>query len=264
MNSLWGRKMSYLGYKLLSLLARVPDKGRYPNSGDDTHQDPLKLLKSMFPGFLEQIRDKSVVDFGCGLGNQTFALAENNAHHIVGIEKITKHVDKARIRAKELQAANVQFYESADFLEKGTYDVVISQNSMEHFEDPEQIIDLFYQLVGKDGKVFITFGPPWFSPYGAHTNFFCRFPWIHLIFKEKTVFQVRMKFTDDMATSYETVRGGLNRMSLKKFEGIIRSSDFNVVYESYIYVLGLTFMRRVPLLRELLLYHINMILVPAK
>ena len=254
--------MGYLGYKLLSIISRAPDAGRYPNSGNDTPQDPLKLLKSMFPSFLEQIRGKSIVDFGCGHGSQAFALTENDAYHVVGIEKVTKQVDQARRRAQELRVANVQFYESADCLEKGIYDVVISQNSMEHFEAPEQIIKLFSQLVAKDGKVFITFGPPWFSPYGAHTNFFCKFPWIHLIFKEKTVFRVRKKFTDDMATSYETVRGGLNRMSLKKFEVIVKNSNFNVVYESYIYVLGLSLMRRVPLLRELLLYHINIILVP--
>ena len=140
--------------------------------------------------------------------------------------------------------------------------MVISHNSLEHFRNPLEMLQLFRQLIHNEGKVYITFGPPWYSPYGAHTNMFCKFPWIHLLFSEKTVMQVRSHFTDDNAQQYENIRGGLNKMTLRRYSDLIKISDFKIEYESYIYTLRLRFLYRIPVLRELFLYHINTVLVP--
>ncbi len=131
---------------------------------------------------------------------------------------------------------------------------------MEHFSEPYEMLTLFKKLINPEGVIYITFGPPWYSPYGAHTHFFCKMPWIHLMFAENAVLSVRNKYTDDVATSYENVRGGLNRMTLAKFHHLLETLDCRIVYRKYIYMLNWHFLYKIPLLRELFLYHINVII----
>ena len=66
---------------------------------------------------------------------------------------------------------------------------------------------------------------------------------------------VRANFTDDGATRYEDMRGGLNKMSLARFEWLVADGGLEIEYCKYDYVLGLTFLEKLPLLRELLIYH---------
>ena len=75
------------------------------------------------------------------------------------------------------------------------------------------------------GLLLITFSPPWFSPWGAHMNFFCRLPWVHLIFSEATVHRVRALYRE---TGTMTYGPELNRMTLAKFERIIAESGMRV------------------------------------
>lgn len=56
-----------------------------------------------------------------------------------------------------------------------TFDIVVSQNAMDHFRDPIGILSTMKGLIHEDGKILITFGPPWFSPYGSHMYFFVKF-----------------------------------------------------------------------------------------
>ena len=60
-----------------------------------------------------------------------------------------------------------------------------------HFGDPAGVLDLMRGLVNVQGRLMITFGPPWLAPYGAHMHFFTKLPWVHLLFSEQTVLRVR-------------------------------------------------------------------------
>lgn len=77
------------------------------------------------------------------------------------------------------------------------------------------------------GRVLISFGPPWFHPYGGHL--FSVFPWAHLIFTEKALIRWRSDFKSDGATRFGEVDGGLNQMTVAGFKRLIRESDFDIV-----------------------------------
>ncbi len=51
-------------------------------------------------------------------------------------------------------------------------------------------------------------------------------------------------------------------MSLKKFNRIIEMSKFDISYERYIYFMSLKLLRYIPILREMMLYHVNVSLKP--
>ena len=80
--------------------------------------------------------------------------------------------------------------------------------------------------------------------------FFTKVPWVHVWFSERTVMRVRSRFRGDGATRYEDVEGGLNRMTLAKFERIIRASGMSLEYLKYHPTKGLPLMDKLPLVRE--------------
>lgn len=254
--------LTRLEIALLRLLSRKPGQGRYPSSDATGVDDALRQLVTWFPGFLDAITGKAVVDFGSGEGFQALALARSGARRVLGVEISGPQRAKAAALAERLGVRNATFSEGAEPESRGMFDVAILQNSMEHFSRPAEVLQTVRTLLRPGGRVYVTFGPPWFSPYGAHMGFFCKVPWVHLLFSEKAVMAVRASFTDDRATRYEQIRGGLNRMSLRKFERLLGQSGLRPTYESYCYVLNQRFLHGVPLLRELLLYQINVVLVP--
>jgi len=244
----------------LRCLSRRPSEGRYNGFSKKNIDHALDQLVAMYPGFLDQIKGKRVVDFGCGQGIQSMALAKAGAAHVVGVDINKEHLEMARQEAKQMGLDNVTYCDGLGVNATGSFDWVISHNSMEHFAEPYEVLCLFKKLIHKEGRIYITFGPPWYSPYGAHMNFFTKVPWVHLFFSEKAVIAVRSNFTDDKATCYENVRGGLNRMTLSSFQRLLDRIDCHIIYRKYVYMLNFSFLETVPLLKELCLYHINVIL----
>ena len=58
---------------------------------------------------------------------------------------------------------------------------------------------------------------------------FTRVPWVQLFFDEQTVLRVRARYVDDGATRYEDVQGGLNRMTLARFDAFVAGAGLRVV-----------------------------------
>ena len=138
--------------------------------------------------------------------------------------------------------------------------MVISQNSMEHFPDPSCEIGAMKSFVRATGRIMITFSCPWYAPYGSHMHFFTRVPWVNLLFTEKTVMGVRSHFRKDGASTYEAVEGGLNKMSIAKFEKLVRVHDLKVDWHRYECVKRLDWLGRIPLLRELFINRVRAVL----
>ncbi len=221
----------------------------------------LDILCLVFPDFLSEVSDKRILDFGCGTGYQSVALGLKRAAFVLGVEIDSEDLLKARQLASGLKVEDrVEFVSQLDGKYKN-FDVVISQNSFEHFEDPEKILHMMGRVLGQNGKIFITFGPPWFSPYGSHMQYFTPIPWVNLLFPETTVMNVRKHFRDDGARRYEEVEGGLNRMSVAKFERIISDCGMKILYKRYECVKGLDLFADIPGVRELFINQVNCILV---
>jgi len=245
---------------ILRACCRNPRKKKHvwPSPNLDT---ALTLLKEQFPDFLLSIAGRKVLDFGCGPGAQAVALGMAGAKEVVGVDINTKHFAGAYDMARRSGVTErVAFLEPSRLADLGLFDVVLSCNSMEHFRDPDVVLREMASHLAPHGRLYVSFGPPWYSLYGAHTAFFCKVPWIHLIFSEDAVMSVRAKFVNDGATRYEEVRWGLNKMSLARFERLVADVGLEVEYHKHYYVLGLTFLEKIPFLRELLIYHIGVIL----
>ena len=221
----------------------------------------LSLLRSEFPGFESWIKEKTVVDFGCGLGFQTAALANAGAKLVLGLDVNEEYIDYATKHAQECAGNKEKVLFSANYKgEVCKYDAVISQNAMEHYSDPSEVLERMKDLIHEDGQLMITFGPPWYAPYGSHMHFFCKLPWVNILFPEKAVMQVRKKYRNDGARRYEEVESGLNKMSLSKFEKLCKNHRLEVVYRNFRCIKGLDFFSHIPILRELFINRVTVIL----
>jgi SAM-dependent methyltransferase len=196
----------------------------------------LDTLDELFPSLRNEIVGKDVVDFGCGYGYQAVALARAGARSVLGIELDEAEIEAVRnLAAQEFLSDCVS---AARTIPDGyKADIVISKNSFEHFIDAGEVLKQMQACLKPGGKIFITFAPPWNAPWGAHMGYFCRLPWVHLLFSEATIMAVRRVFRGGPELTYREV--GLAQMSLSRFERIIAGSGPSLEYLRYDCVRGM-------------------------
>ena len=257
--------MNFLESILLSLSRAPESKDCGLGKSEWTMDNPLSLLRNEYPNFGALVSGKRVVDFGCGMGSQSIALVQEYDCSVVGIDSNQKTLEKAIEHAKSynIPQSKLSFVDKVSDSMLNNFDIVISQNSFEHFSNPSMILDEMQGLMNESGKLLITFGPPWFAPYGSHMQFFCKVPWINVIFPEETVMNVRSRFRSDGATKYEDVESGLNKMTTAKFERIVMSGNLKIEFKNYKCIKGIKLLSKIPFLREFFINHVSVILSMA-
>lgn len=249
-----------LGEWILTSLSRDPSAPEYAKgtaTALTTIHNALVFIEKTVPGFSEMTRDKSVLDFGCGFGLQAAALAQRSpTARVVGVD-----LPRATLRERwqHYQIPNLTL--TTELPESETFDIVYSCSSFEHFGDPAHILSLMKARARPDGGlVIVSFAEPWYSPHGSHMDGFTRVPWVNLLFPERTVLAVRSKYRSDGARRYEEVEGGLNRMTVARFERLMRDSGMRVRSLRLFPVKGLPVVSHVPVVRELLTAAVSCVL----
>ena len=204
-------------YRLLKRISPGP-----PHSESAcAYEGKSKLAILMGNEFFTKIAGKVVIDFGCGEGAEAVEMAAKGARRVIGLD-IREEV--LRVAREKALAAGVQdicvFTSSTNELA----DFVISVDAFEHFADPAAILRLMDTLLEPAGEVLASFGPTWYHPLGGHG--FSVFPWAHVIFSEKALIRWRSTFKTDGATRFSEVAGGLNQMTIARFQRLVAASPF--------------------------------------
>lgn len=249
----------WLTERLLLLLSRPASAPDFPLVGDDwAPGQGLLPLERGFPDVARLVSGADVLDFGCGTGRQVAAIAQAGARRVIGVDTNERILEVARsVVAQEGVAERVELLPSLGVEHTDCFDVVFSLNSMEHFPAPEAALAEMRRCLKPGGVLCLKFGPPWYAPYGSHMHFFTRVPWVNLLFSEATIMRVRSRFRSDGAQRFEDVEGGLNRMTVAKFERIVAESGMSVEYRRDRCVRGLEMCGRLPVLRELFVNEIS-------
>lgn len=203
------------------LLNRICSAGSTVLPGAVYH-NRSKLAVLLGQGIFERLKGKTVVDFGCGYGEQTIELAERGAKDVIGID-IREDLLKVG-KAKTSRLPNVTFV-TPDQCPRALADFVISLDSFEHFANPAAVLAMMYDLLAPGGSLLASFGPPWLHPLGGHD--FSVFPWAHVLLSERALCRWYSETRSQKVHRFEDVSGGLNRMTIAKFERLVREAPFS-------------------------------------
>ena len=239
--------MSSLGTRILLALSTAPRKTPAHKTDEVAS---LNGVTDAVPDFVELIRGRRVLDFGCGTGQQAIAMCLAGARSVVGLDINERWLATARAAAAAKGLEDVVEFRTRLDGDHG-FDVVLSHNSMEHFSDPAAILSQMKAALAPGGKIVVTFSPPWLSAYGAHMHHFTRVPWVQLLFSERTVMSVRSRYMADGATRYEDVEGGLNKMTVRRFERLIAAAGLRPRWWRLTPMKGIPLVSHIPLVREL-------------
>jgi SAM-dependent methyltransferase len=211
-----------LEYRLLRRLA----PGEPTHMSGAAYAGKSKLTTLLGTELLERARGRQVLDFGCGLGTEAIELSQH-ARSVFGLDINDRQIEHAkRAAAQQGVAAKCEF--GTRVPEGRKFDVIVSIDSFEHFSDPEGVLSTMRELLTPEGVVLISFGPTWYHPLGGHL--FSVFPWAHLVFSEKALLRWRADIRSDGATRFQEVEGGLNQMTIGRFEKLAHSSGLRVQY----------------------------------
>lgn len=231
--------MGIIGGQIGELILRRFAPREHSSLGHDA-SDLLDTKLTQFFGddFIDIIRGKTILDFGCGSGKEAVAMALMGAAKVIGLDTEEKRLTQARELSLDYSVGDrCTFVTNTQEL----VDVIISKDAFEHFSDPASILQQMSLQLKPTGLIMAAFGPTWLHPLGGHL--FSVFPWAHLVFSEHTLLRWRSRFKSDGATRFAEVEGGLNQLTIKRFEQFVADSNLSMNYFETVPIKGIRFLK---------------------
>lgn len=212
-----------VGVQILRTLNSTGESTLLPDGVPPAYLNRSKLEVLLGSHVWDDLRDKTVVDFGCGEGHELVELANHGARRVIGVEPWPKWIACAKQRVlSEHVAERCELIERWDE-SRPKVDAILSIDSFEHYEDPAAILELMFRMLNPGGFVLVAFGPPWYHPYGGHL--FSVFPWAHLVFSEHAMVKWRTSLPGKEPKT-SLLDAGINQMTVSRFERLVETSPF--------------------------------------
>lgn len=182
-------------------------------------------------GGMPDFKGKRILDLGCGLGAQSFQIAQHFPEKILGIDIEPTNIEYAIIK---LQKDFHEYSNKITFLCKDIscipdsekFDIVLCKDSFEHIINIDEVLNSISRHLVKNGRVYIGFGPLYSSPYGDHKWTYSKIPWGHLIFPESFILKRISKKKGKTINSIEEI--GLNKLNLKRYINAFKKSGMRI------------------------------------
>ncbi len=152
------------------------------------------------------------------------------AQRVFGLDVVDQHLAFGSALAEQHGCSKSTCFGKTVPVElEGQFDLVLSSSAFEHYREPDRELQKMRTYVKRGGWIIVTslnHGTPtrasfrWLYAFPG-TNI--PVPWLNLMFSDQALLAVRSKFQRDHPARIEDVEGGLNRMSVAKFEKTIRS-----------------------------------------
>lgn len=116
---------------------------------------------------LPSLKDKDVLDLGCGYGWHCIYAKENKAKKVCGIDISEKMLMEAKKKSKGL---DIEYYCGAieDMIfPKDSFDVVISSLAFHYLDNIDKLMKQIHKVLRKDGTLIFSCEHPVFTAYGS-------------------------------------------------------------------------------------------------
>ena len=184
-------------------------------------------------GHKPNLQNRNVLDFGCGHGALCIELANLGASKVIGIDLEEKLLNFANINLQQ----NYKNYQSIINFQKkdllnanfeNKFDFIVTKDTFEHSLNLPEILNKFYEILEKGGKVYAGFGPLYNFYNGDHGRTKMYLPWFHLLFPEKIIIN---RYNKNHLNKIEHIQDlGLSKYSLKNYEDFFKNSKFKITY----------------------------------
>ncbi len=119
-------------------------------------------FKKMFP----DLKEKIMLDIGCGFGWHCKYAVENGATQVVGIDLSEKMLERARIQNNDSKIEYIQCAIEDYTYPRNTFDIVISSLTLHYIESFDFVCQKVYQTLKKDGYFIFSVEHPIFTANG--------------------------------------------------------------------------------------------------
>ncbi len=201
------------------LVWKYPSDPNHLDGSAYSNKSKLKVL--LGSNIYDRFRGKTVLDYGCGDGDEAIEIAQNGAHLVIGLDVRESVLYRASEKAASQGLQNIQFVRAVPH---ETADIVVCLDAFEHFDSPGDELRHMHGLLKPAGRLVGSFGPAWYHPLGGHA--FSPFPWSHLLLNEDGLCGWYKRVKGGHISRFCEVSGGLNKMTVARFETIIAQSLF--------------------------------------
>jgi len=251
-----------IGSSVVDPFNELSDREGYYRKYAKRRLEDARKFDEKFRGYLK-IKGTTILDLGCGFGGQSVYLALNGAEKVEGVEVEPVRIEISKRLAQKYGVSNITgFSMSTDTqlpFDDRKFDFIVCNDVFEHLLKPQEMLKECYRVLKRDGLMLISFGLPWYHPYGVHMKDIFPGPWNHLLFPEKVIVKIRNDVKKDGAgDTYADI--GIAKMSVRKFKNLVRQSNFKVVYFDLRVIKNLNFGKYIPLLNELFINEVRCVL----
>ena len=180
-----------------------------------------------------KFKNKTILDFGCGLGSLTINVAKKFPKKIIGIDLEKEFIEFANrnLNTNFNELNKIVEFKKLDLLKKKfhkKFDIIISKDTFEHSVNLDKILEKFYAILNTNGYVYLGFGPLYNFLNGDHARTGLVIPWLHALLPEK--FIIKFYNLKNKKKINNITELGLNKYSLAKYKEIFNSSKFKILY----------------------------------
>lgn len=204
-------------------------------------------------GLNYEIRNKSILEIGCGHGGISVFLAVNGATSVTGIDLNVTNLDYAKMfKSKIEQDLGIAKGLPVEFVEMSAYemqfpdesfDVVIADNVFEHFMEPQRVLDQSFKVLKKGGLLIVPKFSSILSKHALHLKNGLKVPWANIFFSERTICNVMVQLAKDNPVLLEYYQGiadnpvkvrdlrkykDLNDITYTSFKEMARRTGFHI------------------------------------
>lgn len=179
------------------------------------------------------LKNKTVLDFGCGHGALCVDIAKSGAKIVNGIdleENLLKFAkDNLKENYKDLKD-KIKF-DKLDIIKDETeqkFDLIVTKDTFEHTLNLPEVLKKMHELLNIGGKVYVGFGPLYNFYNGDHGRTEMYLPWFHLLFSEKFIINRINKKNDLQINRIQDL--GLSKYSLSEYKNFFDNSKFKLKY----------------------------------
>jgi ubiquinone/menaquinone biosynthesis C-methylase UbiE len=213
-----------------SRLTKSPVADRKDLLGEDPGSNEYGLnyaLKKQYDkcvrdGIGIHIRDKVLLEIGCGHGGISIYCAVNGARKVYGVDIDDKRLKHAEAAAESIAGSQGRSRNSIplEFLQMNvceinlpdnSLDYIMADNVFEHFMEPRRVLEHCYRLLRPGGMIIIRGMPSIYSMYGLHLKNGLKVPWANLFFTEKTICRVMHRLAEENPKLHDIYPGIRNR-----------------------------------------------------